>query len=110
MFSNLTSRSNKTVRNLKEAVEFLRANERTFGILPEYVKVIRFMHVQIKGVSLLFDDSKIHFLYIPAAVFFLVLFLFLLDKKKKRRPEFSKIHISETKDHLQKKRKHPNGL
>ena len=50
------------------------------------------------------------FLYIPAAAFFLVLFLFLLDKKKKRRPEFSKIHISETKDHVQKKRKHPNGL
>ncbi|XP_033231664.1 uncharacterized protein LOC117182668 [Belonocnema kinseyi] len=43
MFLELTSRSNKPVRNLKDAVEFSRGNECTFGVLPEYVKFIRLM-------------------------------------------------------------------
>ena len=32
MFLNLTSKSNKTIRNLKEAVEFLRENEWEFSV------------------------------------------------------------------------------
>ena len=39
MFLNLTSRTNKTVQNLKKAVKFLRENEYTMRIPPEYVKI-----------------------------------------------------------------------
>ena len=43
MFLNLMSRNNETIRKLKEAVEFLRENEYTMGILPECVRFIRLM-------------------------------------------------------------------
>ena len=40
MFLNLMIRINKAVRNLNKAVEFLRENEHTMGVLPEYVRFI----------------------------------------------------------------------
>ena len=44
VFLNLTSRTTKTDRNLKEAVEFLSENGHTMEILPaEYVRFIRLM-------------------------------------------------------------------
>ena len=49
MFLNLTSKSYKIVRNLKEAVEFSRENKCAMEIRPEYVRFIRLMLTIIPG-------------------------------------------------------------
>ena len=55
MFLNSTRRSNKTVRNFKEAVEFLRENKYTMEIVSEYIRCIRLMPTNYSLTTVLQD-------------------------------------------------------
>lgn len=50
MFLNLTSRSNVKISNLREIVNFLRKNEWSMGLIPDYVKFIKLL-MTIPGSS-----------------------------------------------------------
>ncbi|XP_025265106.1 zinc finger MYM-type protein 1-like [Camponotus floridanus] len=50
MLLNLTSRSNVKVSNLREIVNFLRKNEWSMGLIPDYVKFIKLL-MTIPGSS-----------------------------------------------------------